>query len=100
MVAEDDWRLDFAKRHLQGASCRWKKWYPASETWDHDHCAGCWAKFCLHDNCESHQEGYAVTAGYKWGEDYEWVCASCFDALKDNLGWTVVGPPNPAGDSK
>jgi hypothetical protein len=42
--------------------------------------------FCLYDNCQAYREGYAVTAEYKWGEDYEWVCASCFEALKDNLG--------------
>ena len=87
MVPEDDWRLVFAKR-LEGASFCWKKWYPWSDTWDHDHCAGCGAKFCVGDGCLT--EGYAVTSDYELGEDYEWVCSSCFEALKDNLGWKAV----------
>jgi hypothetical protein len=90
MVAEDDWRLPFAE-HLKGSVFRWKKWYPESETWDHDHCAGCGAQFCLHAECKSHKAGYAITADYRWGEDYEWVCPECFEALRENLGWSLAG---------
>ena len=86
MVPEDDWRLDFAKGHLTGASFRWKKYYRWSETWDHDHCSACWATFSLHDGGDYLKEGYAVTAG----EDYAWVCAKCFDDLKDNLLWSAT----------
>jgi hypothetical protein len=35
-------------------------------------------------------EGFAVTADYPDGEDYEWVCSNCFDALGDQMGWISV----------
>jgi hypothetical protein len=85
MVPEDDWRLVFARPHLTGAHFRWKKYYRQG----HDHCAACWATFSLHDG-DYLKEGYAVTADYKLGEDYDWVCAPCFNDLKDNLAWTAV----------
>ena len=87
MVPEDDWRLDLV-RHLTGASFRRKEYYRWSEKWDHDHCAACNATFSLHEEGACLKEGFGVTADYKWGEDYEWVCAKCFEEMKDNLGWT------------
>ena len=68
-------------------------WVPLNEDWDHSHCAGCMTKFSLYDDGESLREGYAVTADYKLGEDYEWVCPDCFEALKDNLDWKVLESP-------
>ena len=85
----EDWRLDFAER-LRGASFRWKKYYQWSETWTHDHCSACWATFSLADEGDSLKEGYAVTPEYEKGQDYAWVCANCFNELKDNLGWTAI----------
>lgn len=32
-------------------------------------------------------EGYAATSDYGHGEDYERVCAECFSASKDMMGW-------------
>jgi hypothetical protein len=90
MVSEDDWRLDLVRTHLTGVAFRWKKYYQWSERWDHDHCSACGATFSLGDGGDYLKEGYAVTADYKLGEDYQWVCAKCFEDLKDNLGWTAV----------
>jgi hypothetical protein len=72
--------------HLTGARFRWKKYYGS----DHDHCGACWETFSLHNGGDYLKDGYAVTADYKLGEDYEWVCAHCFNDLKDDLGWTSV----------
>ena len=42
------------------------------------------------DGQEFVTEGYATTDAYKHGEDYEWVCKTCFDDLHDALGFSVV----------
>jgi hypothetical protein len=88
MVPETDWRLAFGALHLRGARFHWKAWYPPSEDWDHDHCIGYSAKFMLHEGCLS--EGYAVTGHEKFRDDYHWVCKSCFEDLKENLGWQEI----------
>jgi len=89
MVSADDWRLLNAKR-LRGQKFRWKRYTKPSPDWDHDHCSGCWAKFGEIEGPEILHEGYGVTEGYEKGADYEWVCQSCFDALKDQLHWSVI----------
>jgi len=96
MVPEDDWRLCFAG-HLKDARFRWKQWYPPSESWDHDHCLGCWATFNLNEGGDSLQEGYAITADYQWGADYVWVCPACFEDLNENLNWSVALNESPSG---
>ena len=82
MVSADDWRLLNAER-LSGQEFRWKTYTTRRPDWDHEHCAGCWAKFAEFEGPSVLHEGYAVTERYEKGADYEWVCHSCFDALKD-----------------
>ncbi len=90
MVEADDWRLLNARWHLEGATFCRKMYRAKSERWEHDHCAGCWNKIAESDIPDALHEGYAVTSDYKHGEDYEWVCAECFDALKEQLRWRIV----------
>lgn len=89
MVPENDWRLLNAKL-LIGQKFRWKHYTKPRPDWDHDHCTGCWAKFAEFEGHKILREGYAVTGACEKGADYEWVCAACFEALKDQLGWSVV----------
>ncbi len=90
MLAEDDWRLLNAKQHLQGATFRRKQYLQRSTHADHDHCAGCTVKFAEYQAQGVLAEGYAVTADYKHGEDYKWVCPECFAALRDQLRWQSI----------
>jgi hypothetical protein len=53
---------------------RYKQW---SETWDHDHCAFCWATFSLKE-LDGLTQGYATTAEYEHGAEYTWICETCF----------------------
>ena len=69
---------------------RFKRYTQRSESWEHDHCVTCWAKFADWEGAEILHEGYATTDSYDKGADYDWVCAKCFDELKDDLDWTVV----------
>jgi hypothetical protein len=81
MVSPDNpkqWRIENAC-HLKGVR-RYARW---SETWNHDHREGCWAKFAEFDGPNIQHEGYATR------NSYHWVCRECFEDLKDNLEWSL-----------
>ena len=86
---EEDWRLANAQE-LNGQPLRHKAWTRWSESWDHDHCAACWAKFAEFDGPDIQKTGYATTDTYKHGADYAWVCEACFTDLKAQVGWFAV----------
>jgi hypothetical protein len=87
----DDWRLDNA-RHLRGLALLRRPYMKWSESWDHDHCAACWAKFAEFEGEGIQHEGYATPPGYHGErEGYDWVCITCFDDLKNEMGWTEQG---------
>jgi hypothetical protein len=92
------WRIDNAK-HLKGVRLHLRRYARPSESWDHDHCAACWAKFAEFDGHDIQHEGHATGDGYKFGAGYEWVCRECFNDLKDDLGWTNLPEPPPNDDS-
>jgi hypothetical protein len=75
---------------LLGATLRKKRYSRYSPEWDHDHCAACWAKFAERDDPGILREGYATTAEYYLGEDYDWVCPRCFEDLHEEMGWRLV----------
>ena len=85
MMAESgmtDWRIDTAKR-IKGASLRFQKYQRYSETWDHEHCVGCWAKFL-----ESKVSPDILIEGYVTEDDH-WVCSQCFDDLREVMDWKL-----------
>ncbi len=82
-----DWRVDNVK-HLRGLALRRQRYTRRSESWDHDHCAACWAKFAEFDGPGILHEGYATGEDYKHGAGYEWVCPNCFSELSEEMGWT------------
>jgi hypothetical protein len=80
---ERDWRLGGQDRYLRGAALVWKPYHAWSETWEHDHCSFCWAKFMdpnfsdaarqlIEENPEVLTEGYTTTAEHEHGADYHW----------------------------
>lgn len=84
-----DWRLDNVKP-LEGVRFRRKRYVRRSETWDHDHCAACWATFAEFDGPDILHDGYATCEDYKHGADYDWICGSCFADLREIMGWVEV----------
>lgn len=101
--ALDDWRLGGQERYLQGAALVWKRYRARNETWDHDHCEFCWAKFMDPDLSEAHRrwvadnadilvEGYTTTAEHEHGADYHWICKRCFDDFAERFQWRVLPP--------
>jgi hypothetical protein len=87
-----DWRLNNVKG-LQGLRFQRKRYTKWSDSWDHDHCAACWAKFAEFDSPGIQNEGYATCDDYKHGADYDWVCVPCFSDLRDQMQWVDVTPP-------
>jgi len=84
---QNDWRYQGAAL-LKGQSFVWKPYGAYREGWDHDHCAGCMATFSNAPGVDSLHEGWAVTSDYPKGADYEWLCADCFELLKESLSLT------------
>ena len=83
----EDWRVATA-RHLAGLKLRRKPYQRYSESWDHDHCVACSAKFAEFDGPDVQHVGPTTGDDYKFGADYEWVCPRCFSELQPVLGWT------------
>jgi hypothetical protein len=90
----DDWRTELLETipYLRGQSFVRKPYTKYRPGWDHDHCAVCSVKFAEYDieGEEVLHDGYAITAEYSKGADYEWVCAKCFEASKEPMKWTDV----------
>jgi hypothetical protein len=59
-----DWRIDNAE-HPRGAVLQFKRYTRYSETWEHDHCEGCWAKFIEISGPDILTEGYATEDNYR-----------------------------------
>ena len=92
------WRIDNVDMHrVRGLRLQFRRYVRWSEEWDHDHCVGCWATFSEYDAPNYQHEGYATTDDYPKGAMYEWVCQTCFNDLKDDVGWSAVeaGPSAP-----
>jgi len=63
MIEKDDWRLvagpvSGCEEELKNIPLYYIPFQPLSDKWDHEHCAFCWAKFYLHEECL--QEGYCT----------------------------------------
>jgi hypothetical protein len=85
MVENDkQWRIDNAM-HLKGLKLHFRRYTRWSESWDHDHCTACSAKFAEFDGPDIQHEGYATGDDYPRGAGYEWVCRTSFEDLKADL---------------
>ena len=60
---DKQWRIDNAS-HLEGVRLQLRRYARLSESWDHDHCAACWAKFAELEGPDIQQEGYTTGDGY------------------------------------
>lgn len=60
MIDRNDWRLQGQEQNLKGVTLYWKKYKAHRESWDHDHCEFCWAKFAEFDGPDIIHEGYTT----------------------------------------
>ncbi len=84
MRESNDWRLAGQERYLKGVTLIWKNYRQPSDSWDHDHCSFCWAKFAEIDEPNALREGYTTS------DDYHWICQKCFIDFQDLFAWNVV----------
>lgn len=97
-----DWRWRDHGEFLDGVKLRFMQYQPYSESWDHDHCEFCWAKFLPIDRAEEWArlapkdrdtivtEGYTTTDAYPQGAEYVWICRRCFDDFDHLVDWVIV----------
>lgn len=91
-AVEQDWRIVFVE-NLRGLTLELQPWVRWSKAWDHDHCSACQAKFS--EAAEDGKIGYATRDDFPKGARYEWVCVTCFNELKDTMGWSAAAPEVP-----
>ncbi len=82
MGEESDWRLTDQQEYLQGKTLHWRRWVPPKKTWDHDHCAFCWARIC--DVEDGQPEAWTTE------DNYWWVCKKCGEDFRETLQWTLI----------
>jgi len=83
MIDKDEWRLHGQEKYLKGVTLYWRTYTRYSDTWDHDHCAFCWAEFMVEDYSDVLHEGYTTE------ENYHWICKQCFEDFKDMFAWKI-----------
>jgi hypothetical protein len=84
--------LEIAHNDLRGVDLERKPYRPYRADWDHDHCAACSAKLMEPGTAVEgvQHEGYATTASYVRGAEYQWVCVECFELFASEMGWRDV----------
>ena len=83
MIEKNDWRLQGQESYLAGVKLVKIPFFRWSETWDHEHCDFCGAKFSDYEG-DLH-EGY-VTADNK----RTWICSECFEDFREMFQWELV----------
>ena len=79
-----DWRLTDQDQLLHGTTLCRQPYVALCPTWDHDHCAFCWAKFMDHD------APGALRKGYSTADKRHWVCDTCANDFKERFAWTLT----------
>lgn len=96
----NDWRLMGQEKYLAGIVLRRMPYFLWSETWEHDRCEFCMAKFIPADEdkgVEPEHAGKPIQhAGYTnegvsdQRDHYWWICDECFEDFRDRFGWTLA----------
>ena len=90
----DDWRLTDQEDFLTGITLVRVPYEQWSQSWDHDHCAFCWAKFAPAHVASPpgepfEREGYTNVDVPDTPDHYWWICAGCFEDFEVRFRWTV-----------
>jgi hypothetical protein len=97
-VSADDWRLMGQESYLTGITLARLPYRAPSESWAHDHCEFCQAKFMPagvesaeteHAAKPVQHEGYTNVGFESQKDHYWWICDDYFPDFKDRFGWTI-----------
>jgi hypothetical protein len=92
-VTAKDHRIEHLETqpYLRGVEFVRKPYRVYREGWEHDHCVACWATLAEAGSAEDAlYEGYATTASFERGAEYEWVCVPCFESFAAVMDWKVA----------
>jgi hypothetical protein len=93
---EKDWRLANleGQLYLRGVTFVRKPYKDFRPGWNHDHCVACWVTLAEPkiEGRDILHEGYATTAEFVRGADYDWVCPECFNLFRDYMAWKEIEP--------
>ncbi len=82
--------LERTELPLVGARLRWKRYRRWTGELAPTSCLGCGEPF-TEGGTPGLTSGYAVAGGGPAGQDdYLWVCAICYEGLRDHYGWVVL----------
>lgn len=84
-ATDHDWRLQGQERYLAAAVLFRAKWTRPRQSWDHDHCAFCWAKFMEEDLPDVLHDGYTTA------DQRHWICPQCFEDFRERFQWSLSG---------
>ena len=97
---DQDWRLMGQEEDLLGITLRRLPYFRWSESWDHDHCEFCGAKFMTADDTPAgyeyaakpiQHEGYTNEGVPGQRDHYWWICDECFADFSGRFEWRVAG---------
>jgi hypothetical protein len=93
--------LDRRDMPLVGARLRWKRYRRWTGQRAAGMCLGCGERF-TEGGEPGLSSGYAIAGSGPAGQDdYLWICAICYEGLRDHFGWVVLDtrdrPMQPAG---
>lgn len=90
-----DWRLEHLETqlYLRGVTFTRKPYHARRPDWNHYDCVACWVTLAEIgvEGAEIVHEGYATTAAFIRGAEYEWVCVPCFEQFRNIMSWTDEG---------
>ena len=91
MIEKDDWRLSGGplagdEELIMDATLYYIPFTQFSESWDHEHCAFCFA--CIGENAEDLHSGY-YTFGLEISKQ-EWICEKCFKDFSPLFKWRII----------
>jgi hypothetical protein len=76
---------------MQNANLRWRRYRRWTAAWAHGACEFCRTEFSADGEPGTLHSGYSVVgAGPAGQDDYSWICAVCFEDLRERFGWNVL----------
>ncbi len=84
MADDSDWRLQGQERYLNGVVVTYRKYDCPSESWDHDYCEFCGAKFI-----EKSSDPEVQAEGYTTIDESRWICPTCLHDFKERFAFTI-----------
>lgn len=87
----EDWREQGQEKYLSGLEFVKRKYKKYRDSWDHDHCEFCWAKFC-EEGSEEAAKGDCLIEGFATLDEYRWICETCFRDFRSKYKLRIKPP--------